>query len=395
MRMYTEALIALLIMIAIPDIYFYLKLKDRNVKPIYIILHLIPALFFTALFLYMKLELENLRNFRIVAVIMWMYFFFMLIYIPKVIHIIFYFLDWVYIKIFKHDNVYFDITRIIVSIISVIVLLVGAYITPRDFEVVTVALPIKNLPSDFNNYKIVVLSDIHLGSWNRKYSKLEPVIKLVNEQDPDIIIFSGDMVNNFATEAQGWQPYFQELKAKTGKYAVLGNHDYGDYTDWNTYNDRLQNRRQIKQAIRDFGFRLLLNENVYLKKGRDSLLLVGVENWGKNERFRYSDLEKALSGSIPHSPKILIAHDPTQFDAEIAGKKDIVLTVSGHTHAAQLGMKIGNYLFSPASMVFKYWAGLYEVNDQYIYVNRGIGHIGLPMHIGVRPEITTIILKKN
>lgn len=395
MRMYTEVLIALLIMIAIPDIYFYLKLKDRNVKPIYIILHLLPALFFTGLFLYMKFGLENLQNFRIVAVIMWMYFFFMLIYIPKVIHIIFYFLDHVYIKIFKHDNVYFDITRIIVSIISVIILLVGAYITPRNFEVVTVALPIRNLPPAFDGYKIVLLSDIHLGSWNKRFDKLNPVIKLVNEQNPDIIIFSGDMVNNFASEAQGWQPYFLELKAKSGKYAVLGNHDYGDYTEWNTYNDRLQNRRQIKQYIRDFGFQLLLNENVYLKKGRDSLLLAGVENWGKSIRFRYSDLNKALAGSRPNTPQILIAHDPTQFDAEIAGKKDVVLTLSGHTHAAQLGIKIGNYLFSPASLVFKYWAGLYDVNGQYIYVNRGIGHIGLPMHIGVRPEITTIILKKK
>ncbi|HEY6914565.1 MAG TPA: metallophosphoesterase [Paludibacter sp.] len=395
MRMYTEVLIALLVMIAIPDIYFYLKLKDRNAKPIYIVLHLIPPLFFTVLFLYMKFGLETLQNFRIVADIMWLYFFFMLIYIPKVIHIIFYFLDYVYIKIFKHDNVYFDITRIIVSIISVIILLVGAYITPRNFEVVTVQVPINNLPPDFNGYKIVLISDIHLGSWNKKFEKLKPVIKLVNEQNPDIIIFAGDMVNNFASETQGWKPYFLEMKAKSGEYAVLGNHDYGDYTEWNTYNDRLENRRQIKQFIRDCGFRLLLNENVYLKKGRDSLLLVGVENWGKSTRFRYSDLNKALTGSTPNTPKILISHDPTQFDAEIAGKKDIGLTLSGHTHAAQLGIKIGKHLFSPASLVFKYWAGLYNVNEQYIYVNRGIGYIGLPMHIGVRPEITVITLKRK
>jgi len=395
MKMYTDVLIALLVMIAVPDIYFYLKLKDRNVKPIYIILHLTPALFFTILFLYMKFGLESLQNFRIVAGIMWLYFFFMLIYIPKVIHIIFYFLDFIYIKIFKHDNVYFDITRVILSIISVIVLLVGAYITPRNFEVVNIPVTVPNLPPAFNGYKMVLISDIHLGSWNKKFDKLKPVIKLVNEQNPDIIIFSGDMVNNFASEAQGWKPYFLELKAKSGKYAVLGNHDYGDYTDWKTYNDRLENRLQIKQSIRDFGFRLLLNENVYLKKGRDSLLLVGVENWGKNIRFRYNNLDKALKGSIPNTPKILIAHDPTQFDAEIADKKDIVLTLSGHTHAAQLGIKIGKHLFSPASLVFKYWAGLYKVNNQYIYVNRGIGYIGLPMHIGVRPEITVIVLNRK
>jgi uncharacterized protein len=395
MRMYTDVLIALLIMIAIPDIYFYFKLKDRNARPIYIILHLIPPLFFTCLFIYMKFGLERLQNFRIVAGIMWMYFFFMLIYVPKVIHMIFYFLDFIYIKIFKHDNVYFDITRVIVSIIAVIVLLIGAYITPRNFEVVNVQIAIPNLPPAFNGYKIVLISDIHLGSWNKKFNKLKPVIELVNKQNPDIIVFAGDMVNNFASEAQGWQPYFKELKAKNGEYAILGNHDYGDYTDWKYYKDRMENRRLIRQYIRNFGFRLLLNENVYLRKGKDSLLLVGVENWGKTKQWRYSDLNKALKGSIPNTPKILISHDPTQFDAEIAGQKDIVLTLSGHTHAAQLGIKIGHRLFSPASLVFKYWAGLYKVNNQYIYVNRGIGYIGLPMHIGVRPEITAIVLKRK
>jgi predicted MPP superfamily phosphohydrolase len=203
------------------------------------------------------------------------------------------------------------------------------------------------------------------------------------------------MVNNFANEAQGWQPYFLKLKSKSGKYAVLGNHDYGDYTDWKSYKNRMENRRMIKQTIRDFGFRLLLNENVYLRKGSDSLMLVGVENWGKSARFRYSNLTKALIGTPPNSPKILISHDPTQFDAEITSRPDIALTLSGHTHAAQLGIKIGNHLFSPASLVFKYWAGLYKVGRQYIYVNRGIGYIGLPMHIGVRPEITVIELQRK
>ncbi|MDD4993728.1 MAG: metallophosphoesterase [Paludibacter sp.] len=395
MKMYTEVLIALLTMIAIPDIYFYFKLKDKNVKPIYIILHIIPALFFTILFLYMKLELDHLQNFRIVAGIMWLYFFFLLIYIPKVIHIIFYFLDYLYIKIFKHDNIYFDISRIALSIIAVIIMLISAYVTPRNFDVVKVKISIPNLPAAFDGYKIVQLSDIHLGSWSRKFNKLNPVIKLVNAQNADIIVFTGDMVNNFANEAQGWKPYFLELKSKNGKYAILGNHDYGDYTEWKSYNERVENRQMIKQAIRDFGFRLLLNENVYLRKGSDSLMLVGVENWGKSFQFRYSDLPKALVGTPPSSPKILLSHDPTQFDAEIAGRKDIVLTLSGHTHAAQLGFKISNRLFSPASLVFKYWSGLYKVNNQYIYVNRGIGYIGLPMHIGVRPEITVIELRKK
>jgi predicted MPP superfamily phosphohydrolase len=273
-------------------------------------------------------------------------------------------------------------------------MLISAYITPRNFDVTHVQVTIQNLPTKFNGYKIVQISDIHLGSWNKKFKKFKPVIKLVNDQNPDIIVFSGDMVNNFEGEAQGWRPYFLELKAKDGKYAVLGNHDYGDYTDWKSNEERMKNQLLIKQHIRSFGFKLLLNEKVYLKKGTDSLLIVGVENWSKISKWRYCDINKALGTSPLQTPIILISHDPTEWDIEIQGKKNIALTLSGHTHASQLGIKVGKYLFSPAAFVFKYWAGLYNVNNQFLYVNRGIGYIGLPMmSIGVRPEITVIELK--
>lgn len=391
--MYTIVLIVLLLMIIIPDFFFYRKLKHREAKPIFIILHLISAIFFTGLFVYIKLGMEMLHNFRVVAWIMWMYFFFLLVYIPKIIHILFYFLNFLYRKIYKKDNYYFNIIRIILSVIVVITMLMGAYVTPRKFEVTHVQVNIPNLPTTFDGYKIVQISDIHLGSWNRKFNKLQPVIELVNQQNADIVVFTGDMVNNFAEEAEGWQPYFLEMKAKSGKFAVLGNHDYGDYTDWETENKRAENRLKINKSIREFGFRLLLNENIQLKKGSDSISLVGVENWGKTQKFRYSNLNKALKGSSTVQPKILLSHDPNHWDAEILGKKDIVLTLSGHTHAAQLGVRIGKRLFSPASFIFKYWSGLYENNDQYIYVNRGIGYIGLPMQIGVHPEITVIELK--
>lgn len=395
MKMYTLVLVVLLVMIIIPDVFFYLKLKSKNAKPIYVILHLIPAIFFTALFLYIKFGLETMQNFRVVAWIMWLYFFFLLIYIPKLLHIIFYFLNFLFKKIFKRDSVYFNIIRIFLSVFAVVTMLISAYITPRNFELTYVQVPITNLPAAFDGFKIVQLSDIHLGSWDKKFNKLIPVIKLVNEQNPDIIVFSGDMVNNFAGETEGWKPYFLQLKAKSAKFAVLGNHDYGDYTEWKNVEERKKNRLLINQAIRDFAFRLLLNENVYLKKETDSLLLVGVENWGKSKTARYCDLNKALRGSSPEELKILISHDPTHWDAEVLGKKDIVLTLAGHTHAAQMGIKMGKRLFSPASFVFKYWAGLYNVDNQYLYVNRGIGYIGLPMMIGVRPEITVIELKRK
>ena len=393
MKLYTSVLIILLLMIAIPDIFFYLKLKRKDQKEIYVIFHLIPALLFTGMFLYIKFGLELSHNFRVVAEILWLYFFFLVIYISKILHVIFYFLNYLFRLIFHHDDIYFNYARFILTGLVIGYMAVSAYITPRNYDVTNVQVEIPKLPASFDGYKIVLISDAHLGSWNKKFGKIKKVVKLVNEQNPDIILFAGDMVNNFASEAEGWQPYFRELNSKSGNYAILGNHDYGDYADWKSQKDRMDNRLKIKQAIRNFGFRLLLNEHVYLKKGSDSILLAGVEDWNKNKAANYCDINKALAGSSSETPKILLSHDPTEFDLEIAGKKDIALTLSGHTHAGQMGFRIGDKLYSPSSFIFKYYAGLYKVNEQFIYVNRGIGFIGLPMFIGVRPEITVITLK--
>ncbi|MEI6754618.1 MAG: metallophosphoesterase [Paludibacter sp.] len=393
MRMYMLTLVSLLLLIAIPDTFFYLKLKRKDSHPFYIVLHLIPALVFAGLFMYIKLGLESMHNFRIVVAVMWLFFFFLLIYLSKLIHAFFYVLEYAFKKITGRGSIYFYIARIAMNVYLVAVMLISAYITPRNFDVTHVEVPIKGLPAAFNNYRIVQISDIHLGSWNKKFDKLQPVIKLVNEQQPDIIIFSGDMVNNFGEEAVGWKPYFRKLKARYGMYAVLGNHDYGDYNDWKNDSMRTENRQSICRSITDFGFKLLQNEHIYLRSDSDSLTLVGLGNWSKSNLSNYSDLAKALQNTPPKAPKILIAHDPSQWEPEVIEHKDIALTLSGHTHAGQLGIKFGKHLFSPAAFVFKYWSGLYNVDNQYIYVNRGIGYIGLPMYIGVRPEITVIVLK--
>lgn len=392
MKMYTLVLIGLLLMIAIPDIYFYRHLKKKESKPIFFLLHFVPAAFFALLFLYMKFGLESARNFRVVAWVMWLVFLFLLIYIPKIIHILFYLLHIIYTQLFNRESAYFDVLRIIINIIVVVTMLISAFITPRSFDVTHITITIPHLPEQFNGYRIVQLSDIHLGSWNHKFDRLKPVITLVNRQKPDLIAFTGDMVNNYAEEAQKWEPYFGQLQAKDGKYAILGNHDYGDYTNWPTAADKNQNKLQIRSNIEELGFQLLLNDHVWLHRGKDSLALIGVENWGKSAEYRYSNLSKAIRGLDKHSPKILLTHDPNHWDAEVIGHRDIVLTLSGHTHAAQLGLKIRNLFLSPASIVFKHWAGLYKEDNQYLYVNRGIGYIGLPMSVGVRPEITVITL---
>lgn len=394
MKSYTFVFIILLLLLIIPDIYFYFKLKSNNAKPIYIFLHLAGIVFFIAIFSYIKFRLDNAQNFRVVVWIMWFYFYFLLIYIPKLIHIFFYFINYLFKKIFKRRTAFFKYLRIAISAFVVIIMLVGAYITPRNFELTKVTVKIPNLPDSFNGYKIIQISDIHLGSWNNRYKKFNGVIKLINRQNADIIVFTGDLVNNYAEETDGWSPFFLQLEAKNAKFAIKGNHDYGDYTDWDTFDKRKNNNLRINQSFENFKFKLLLNEHVYLKKGTDSICLVGVENFGGKRTSNYSDLAKALQNTNPNDIKILLSHDPNHFDAEISKHKDIVLTLAGHTHAAQLGIKIGDWLFSPAAFVFKYSAGLYKSENQYIYVNRGLGYIGLPLQIGVRPEITLIELIK-
>lgn len=395
MRLYTSVLVLFLLMIAIPDIFFYLKLKNKKVKPVYIILHILPALLFTYAFLYIKFRLEHLQNFRVVMLIMWLNFFFLIIYIPKIIHVIFYFLNKLYIKIYKRDSVYFPPVRVITSATILTVMLLGAFVTPRNLEVTRVQVPYKHLPEAFHNFRIVHISDLHLGSYNNKKLKYRKVVDLINAQNPDIVVFSGDLVNNFAEETYGWDSIFNRIASKYGKFGVTGNHDYGDYSDWKTPEDKALNFEKIKASFGRLGFTLLDNKHVYLKKDSDSIVLAGIENTGKFLSSRYGDLNKTLMGSPQNTPIILISHDPTFWDEEVRDFKEIFLTLAGHTHAAQLAVKIGNKLFSPASLVFPRYAGLYNEDGQYLYVNRGLGFVGLPMQVGVRPEITVIELKKE
>lgn len=394
MRLYTSVLILFLVMIAIPDIFFYLKLKNKKVKPVYIILHIIPALLFAAVFLYIKFRIEHLQNFRVVMLIMWLYFFFLIIYIPKIIHVVFYFLNKIYVRIYKRYSRYFHLVRILTSATIVTVMLLGAFVTPRNVEVTHTEVHFGNLPDAFKDFRIVHISDLHLGSYNNKKLKYGRVVELINEQKPDIVVFSGDLVNNFADETLGWENIFNTIEAKYGKFGVMGNHDYGDYSDWKTPEDKAQNLQKIKASFAALGFTLLDNKHQILKINNDSIVIAGVENTGKYLSSRYGDLNKTLLGTDKNTPVILISHDPTHWDEEVRDFKEIFLTLAGHTHAAQLGVKIGNKLFSPASLVFPRYAGLYAENGHYLYVNRGLGFIGLPMQVGVRPEISVIVLKK-
>ncbi|MEY8019408.1 metallophosphoesterase [Muriicola sp. SD30] len=275
-------------------------------------------------------------------------------------------------------------------------LLYGMYRGKYNFQVLTYDLEFEDLPDAFHNYQITQISDIHSGSFdNRK--KIEYAVNLINEQESDVILFTGDMVNNMALEMEPWKALFSTLRAKDGKFSILGNHDYGDYVQWETPSLKEQNLNDLKDMQAEMGFDLLLNEHRYLQKGKDKLALLGVENWGRGGFKKAGDLKKAVEGIEKNDFKILMSHDPSHWeDVVIHDDYHYHLTLSGHTHGMQFGIEIPGWVkWSPVKWRYKYWAGIYEELGQYINVNRGFGFLGYPGRVGIWPEISVIRLKKK
>ena len=255
-----------------------------------------------------------------------------------------------------------------------------------------VKLRFKNLPENFKGYKIVQISDVHSGSFFNP-QKLQKAIDLINEQDADVVLFTGDMVNNYADEFKPFIPLFKSIKAKDGKFSILGNHDYGDYGAWNSQEEKAQNIPTLKNYQAEAGFKMLRNENIALEKNGEKIYLLGVENWGIKPFPQYGDLDKALKGVPEDAIKVLMSHDPTHFDEVVKKHKTHVhLTLSGHTHGMQFGLDLKNIKWSPVKFKYKKWADLYESEGKYLYVNRGFGVIAYPGRVGINPEITVIEL---
>lgn len=255
-----------------------------------------------------------------------------------------------------------------------------------------VKLRFKNLPENFKGYKIVQISDVHSGSFFNP-QKLQKAIDLINEQDADVVLFTGDMVNNYADEFKPFIPLFKSIKAKDGKFSILGNHDYGDYGAWNSREEKAQNIPTLKNYQAEAGFKMLRNENIALEKNGEKIYLLGVENWGIKPFPQYGDLDKALLGVPEDAIKVLMSHDPTHFDEVVKKHQtNIHLTLSGHTHGMQFGLDLKNIKWSPVKFKYKKWADLYESEGKYLYVNRGFGVIAYPGRVGINPEITVIEL---
>ncbi|HLF45252.1 MAG TPA: metallophosphoesterase [Chitinophagaceae bacterium] len=262
-----------------------------------------------------------------------------------------------------------------------------------NYQLTKLQLAFQNLPSSFKGLKIAHISDIHAGSFTDKEAVKKGVQKIMN-QKPDLVLFTGDLVNNTAGEIDEYIDIFKEIKAPLGVYSVFGNHDYGDYFQWNNPEEKIKNLEILKQKHASLGWRLMLDENILLEKEGEKIALIGVQNISGKSRFRsYGDLPKAYNGLEKSHFKILLSHDPSHWDTEVRENyPDIDLMLSGHTHGMQFGVEIPGFKWSPVQYVYKQWAGLYQEGSQKLYVNRGFGFIGYPGRVGILPEISMIEL---
>ncbi|CAA7387456.1 metallophosphoesterase [Chryseobacterium fistulae] len=251
-----------------------------------------------------------------------------------------------------------------------------------------VKVKLTHLPKSFKGYKIIQISDVHSGSFSDP-SKLKHAIELINEQKPDLVLFTGDMVNNVADEFKPFIPLFSKIKAKDGKLAVLGNHDYGDYVTWGSLEEKKKNLETLIDYEKQAGFDMLRNENRIIEKNGEKLYILGVENWGLKPFPQFGKIDEALKNVPNSATKILMSHDPTHFDYVVKKHPgNIHLTLSGHTHGMQFGLDLKNIKWSPVQYRYPKWADLYESEGKLLYVNRGFGVLGYPGRVGVLPEIT-------
>lgn len=336
----------------------------------------------------------------------------LVVYVPKMFLTIFMFGEDLFRLIrgltnyfVEHDNPssYIPERRKFVSQIALVIaaipfasLIYGIFEGKYNFKVIKQQVFFPDLPDAFDGFKITQISDVHSGSFDN-HEKIEYAIDLINEQETDLILFTGDIVNTHAKEMHPWIETFKRIKQpEFGKYSVLGNHDYGEYVTWPTKKDKDENFQGIKDLYGAIDFKLLLNEHTFIEKGNQKLAIVGVENWGKNFK-QAGDLNKASEGLTAQDFKILLSHDPSHWEYQVKDDaKHFQLTLSGHTHGMQFGIEIpGFFKWSPVQYVYKQWAGLYENVGRYVYVNRGFGFHAYPGRVGIMPEITVIELKKG
>ncbi|MCG2417721.1 metallophosphoesterase [Aequorivita sp. F47161] len=342
---------------------------------------------------------------------MYVFGIFLTVFVPKLLIVVFMFGEdiarffvGIFMKVAGSDEAQFMASRrkfvstiaLGIAAIPFASLLYGMIQGKYNYKVLKYSLEFDDLPEEFDGFTLTQLSDVHSGSFDNR-EKVEYAVNLINEQQSDVILFTGDLVNNLAEEMDDWKQLFSSLKAPNGVFSILGNHDYGDYVKWDSAAAQAENLRKLKNIQNEMGWNLLLNENRFIEKNGQKIAVVGVENWGLNGFKQAGDINKACEGISNSDFKILLSHDPSHWQAQVKDSpRNFQLTLSGHTHGMQFGIEIpGIIKWSPIKYRYKNWAGIYEEFGRYINVNRGFGFLGYPGRIGIWPEITVIKLKRK
>lgn len=409
MRLPVVGLVFLFIFSILLDLYIAYDIKGMSKKRNYYIGYWISSIL-CWIFLVITICLPRRDASADIITVMWMLYSYLTVYIAKLGYALFSLFGKglrISFGIFPNSHP-FKWTGLIVGLALCGVLWLGASYTRRHIKREDVTLAFKNLPPSFDNYKIVQISDLHVGTWGKDTTFISNLVDSVNRLNPDLIVFTGDIVNRSTPEIEPFLAPLSRLRAKDGIFSILGNHDYGDYMDWKKPEDRDLNNFILASHQKGLGWKLLNNERTFIKAGNDSIMLIGVENWGDPPFPTYGDLDKALSASkdsLHHQNdnnfKILLSHNPAHWNQEVSRNTNIDLTLSGHTHAMQMMMKIGNWKWSPSKYRYEQWGGLYERpghdnKPSRLYVNIGAGEVGMPARLfGAYPEITLFTLKRE
>ncbi|MDD2798700.1 MAG: metallophosphoesterase [Bacteroidales bacterium] len=389
-RIIFAAISFLILFNGITDFYFFKRAICRFTdKKIYRQLHWGLSGFFAVLNIWLVFQFTSPTADPASTIYVWSMLVYFIVYLPKATFMVVSFPE-LYFKKVK----FLSITGAILGVVAGLMLVWGATFGRFDFVTRSVEIHSAKLPDSFNNYKIVQFSDTHLGNFGHSDRIVDELVARINALHPDLIVFTGDLVNTKASEIDRFQQTLSKLRAKDGVYSIMGNHDYGDYVNWNNKADYVTNLRNLHQKQADLGWKLIGNEHTFLHHGTDSVALIGVENWGEPPFHQYGNLDKAIAGMKYDGFKILLSHNPEHWRLVVASKYDIDLTLAGHTHAGQMVVKLGGERYSPIVLKYKKWGGYFELNGKSLYVNEGIGYVLYPMRFGTGPEVTVLTLRK-
>ena len=393
MRLPILMMIITILINGVVDYYLFKTIKNRISKSVYAKCYAWLSVFVTlALIVTISLPRRTGTNESLVF-IMWMLFAYFSIYIPKYVYIVCDLVARIPLLLKKQRIKWVSKTGIILGVVSFCLMWWGALVNRFNIDVNEVEVPISSLPVSFDGYRVAQISDLHVGTFGIDTTFLAEVVEKINSLDVDAVMFTGDIVNRNSAELQPFVSTLSRINARDGVFSVLGNHDYGDYSDWESPEAKEENLKLMHKLQKQMNWTLLLNETKQVYRGNDSIFIIGVENLGDPPFKNYGSLSNAYTTINDSTIKILLSHNPAHWERDIKDKKDnnIALTLSGHTHAMQ--MSIGS--FSPAALRYKYWGGLYvDDSNHYLNVNVGIGEVALPMRIGATPEITVLTLRK-